>query len=83
MVWEWSCQGVLDFVRVYYQSEGGSDRIYTVNSTTATSATLPDLQCNTKYTISVHMHASGDHNDTRSHSRTVSLPARGIHVPVM
>ena len=71
---ELKAQGVLDFVRVYYQPEGGSDRMYTVNSTTATSATLPNLQCNTKYTISVHVHASGGHIDTRSHSRTVQEP---------
>ena len=39
--------------------------MYTVgNTTAATSATLPNLQCNTAYTIWVY--ASGGSNDTRS-----------------
>ena len=75
--WEWSCQGVLDFARVYYQPEGGSDRMYTVNSTTATSATLPSLQCNTEYTVWVH--ASGGLNNLRSLPILVNLPARGSY----
>ena len=44
--WQWSRQGVLmcaDLVRVHYQPEGGSLMMYTVNNTTATSATLPNL----------------------------------------
>ena len=44
--WQWSCQGVLtcvDLVRVHYQPEGGSLMMYTVDNTTATSATLPNL----------------------------------------
>ena len=49
--WQWSCQGVLDLVRVHYQPEGSSLMMYTVDSITATSATLPNLQCNTNYTI--------------------------------
>ena len=73
--WEWSCQGVLDLVRVDYQPEGGSLMIHTVGNTTATSATLPNLQCNTKYTIWVF--ASDSLNDA---SITVSLPARGMHM---
>ena len=76
--WEWSCQyqGVLDLVRVHYQPEGGSLMMHTVDSTTATSATLPNLQCNTKYNIWVH--ASGGLNNSRSLPRMVNLPARGI-----
>ena len=73
--WQWSCQGVLDLVRADYQPEGGSLMMYTVNSTTSTSATLPNLQCNTKYTIWVE--ASGLHN-SRSLPRMVNLPARGM-----
>ena len=52
--WGWSCQGVLDLVRVHFQPEGGCLMTYTVDSITATSATLPNLQCNTNYTIWVH-----------------------------
>ena len=51
--WEWPCQGLplcFDLVRVDYQPEGGSLMMYTVSNTTATSATLPNLQCNTNYT---------------------------------
>ena len=75
--WEWSCQGVLDVVRVHYQPEGGSLMMYTVDNTTSTSATLPNLQCNTKYTVWVY--ASGGQINTRSVPRMVSLPARGMY----
>ena len=74
--WEWSCQGVLELIRVDYRSEGGSLMMYTVGNTTATSATLPNLQCDTKYTISVHVR--GSQINKTSASRMVSLPARGI-----
>ena len=77
--WEWSCQGLplcVDFIRVDYQLEGGSLMMYTVSNTTATSATLPNLQCNTEYTIWVY--TRGGLNDTRSDSRIVSLPMRGV-----
>ena len=82
VLWEWSNEGVpmcVDLVRVDYQPEGGSLMMYTVGSTTAaTSATLPSLQCNIEYTISIH--ASGGSNDTRSIPRMVSLPPRGMYV---
>ena len=77
--WEWSHHGVLmcvDIVRVYYQPKGGSLMMYTVDNTTATSATLSNLQCNTEYTISVY--ASGGGINKTSASRMVSLPSRGI-----
>jgi len=57
VLWEWSHQGLLtclDSVRVDYQPEGGSLMMYTVESATATNATLSNLQCNTQYTISVY-----------------------------
>ena len=78
--WEWSCQhqGVLDLVRVDYQPEGGSLMMHTVDNTTATSATLSNLQCNTKYTIWVH--ARGGQINRTSTSRMVSLPARGMYM---
>ena len=78
--WQWSRQGVLmcvDLVRVHYQPEGGSLMMYTVDYTTATSATLPNLQCNTKYTVRVQARA-GQINKT-SVPRMVSLPARGLY----
>ena len=71
--WQWSCQDILDLVRVHYQPEGGSLMMYTVDNTTATSATLPNLQCNTKYTVWVHSQI----NKT-SVSKRVYLPARGV-----
>ena len=58
--WQWSCQGVPDLLRVDYQPEGGSRIMHTVGSTTATSATLPNLQCNTNYTITV-VATAGEH----------------------
>ena len=77
--WEWLCQGMpmhINLVRVDYQPEGGSLMMYTVGNTTATSATLPNLQCNTKYTIWVR--AKGSQINRTSTPRMVSLPARGM-----
>ena len=54
VLWEWSLQGVVvcvNNVTVHYQPEGGSLMIHTVDNTTATNATLPNLQCNTEYTV--------------------------------
>ena len=77
--WEWSCQGVpmyINLVRVDYQPEGGSRMMHAVSNTTATSATLLNLQCDTKYTVWVH--ASGGGNNSRSLPIMVNLPARGM-----
>ena len=77
--WKWSSQGVpmcTDLVTIHYQPEGGPVMMYTVN-TTATSVTLPNLRCNTEYTIWVH--ARGGLNDTRSSFILASLPARGVN----
>ena len=78
VLWELSREGLLaclDSVRVDYQPEGGSQMMYTVDSATATSATLSKLLCNTQYTISVY--ASGGRTGMRSLTIKVSLPARG------
>ena len=77
--WEW--QGVpicANNVSVHYQTEGGSLMMYTVNNTTATSATLPNLQCNTEYTVWIH--ASGDLNNSTSAPEMAFLPARGMNM---
>ena len=80
--WEWSCQGVPDFVRVHYRPEGRSLMMYTVSNTMAiTSATLPNLQCNTKYTIWVY--ASVGQTGRTSAPGMVSLPARGMYMHVI
>ena len=81
VLWEWSRQGLLmyvDSVRVDYLPEGGSLMMYTVDSTTATSATLSNLQCNTQYTISVFARAGS--TGKRSLTMVVSLPARGTYI---
>ena len=78
VLWVWSRQGLLmclDSVRVDYQPEGGSLMMYTVDSATATSATLSNLLCNTQYTITIY--AVGGRTGRRSTTRAVSLPARG------
>ena len=79
VLWEWSRQGVLmclESVRVDYRPEGVfHPMMYTVDSRTATSATLSNLQCSTQYTISVY--AEGGRTGKRSVTRVVSLPARG------
>ena len=69
----------LDSVRVDYQPEGGSLMMYTVDNATATSTTLSNLPCNTQYTISAFV-VVGGRTLTRSNTRVVSLPARGIVV---
>ena len=79
--WKWSCQGVLDLVRVHYRPEGASLMMYTVDNTTATSATLPNLQCNTKYTVWVYVASGRSHvTGNTSASRMVSLAARGTYI---
>ena len=78
--WEWSCQGVpmhINHVGVYYQPEGGSRMMHTVESTTATNTTLPNLPCDTKYTMWIH--AEGGQFNRTSVLRMVSLPARGMY----
>ena len=70
--WDW--QGVpmcANNVSVHYQPEGGSSIVHSVENTIATDVTLPNLQCNTKYTIWVY--ASDLNNRT-----TAFLPARGM-----
>ena len=79
--WEWSCQGMpmhINLVRVDYQSEGGFLMMYTVGNRTATSATLPNLQCNTKYTVWVR--AKGGQINRTSTLRMVSLSAKGMYM---
>ena len=73
----------VDLVRVDYRPEGGSLMMYTVNSTTATSATLPNLQCNTKYTVWVHVESGSYMTGNMSAPRMVSLATRGTHVMYM
>ena len=62
----------VDLVRVHYQPEGGSLMMYTVDNTTVTGATVPNLQCNTEYTIRVYAEGGG-----LGPSRLVFLPTRG------
>ena len=55
--------------------------MYTVSNTTATtSATLPNLQCNTNYTIWVYGSGAHGHINGRSAPVMVSLPARGMYI---
>jgi len=87
--WQWSRQGVLtciDLVKLRYQSEGRFQMMYTVGNTTATtSAILPNLQCNTNYTIRVYAESGSNKTGNMSVPRMVSIPARGMcmqwHVP--
>ena len=67
----------VDLVRVHYQPEGGSPMMYTVNNTTATNATLPNLQCNTGYTIWVYVESGSNETGNMSAPIMVFIPARG------
>ena len=68
----------VDLVRVHYQPEGRSMMMYTVDNTTATSAILSNLQCNTEYTIWVD--ARGGGTGKTSAFRMVFIPARGMSI---
>ena len=84
--WEWSRQGVImcvDIVTVQYQPEGGSLMMYTVGNTTVTSATLPNLKCNTKYTVWIYVESGSNNTSNMSSPRMVALPARGMYILVM
>ena len=71
----------VNLVRVHYQPEGGSPMMYTVDNTTATSATLANLQCNTKYTVWVYVASGRSHvTGNTSAPRMVYLPARGTYI---
>ena len=79
--WQWSSSNVslyVDLVTVLYRSEGGSLMRYTVDNTTATSATLLNLQCDSEYTIWVY--ARSGLNNRTSVPRMISLPARGMYI---
>ena len=82
--WRWLRQFqptcIVDLVRVHYQPEGGSLIMYTVSNTTATSATLLNLQCDTQYTIWVYASGGRGHINGRSAPIRVSLPARGMYI---
>ena len=81
VLWEWSLQGVVvcvNNVTVDYRPDGGSLMMYTVDNTTTTNATLPNLQCNTKYTVWVQ--AKHGRTGIRSPASTISLPARGMYL---
>ena len=79
--WQWSRQGVpicVDLIRVHYQPQGGSLMNHTVgNSTPTTSAILPNLQCDTNYTIWVEA-IGGQISRWSQHSAMFYLPAKGI-----
>ena len=54
--------------------------MYTVGSTTATSATLSNLHCNTKFTIWVYVESGSNSTSNISSPRMVVLPARGTYM---
>ena len=64
-------------LRVDYQPGEDSLMSYILGNKTAISATLPNLQCNTVYTINVYV--EGAQTSHQSPPRAVSLPARGIY----
>ena len=68
----------VDLVRVNYQPEGGSLMMYTVGSTTTTNVILPNLQCNTEYTVVVYVESGSNKTGNMSVPRMVSMAARGM-----
>jgi len=85
--WQWLCKNLLtylDLVQVRYKPEGGSLMVYTVGNTTvgnttATSAFLSNLQCNTKYNITVYVESGSNKTGNTSVPMMISLPARGMY----
>ena len=75
--WQWQSQNAsicVDLVQIYYLPV--KDPRTVGNSTATTSATLPNLQCDTHYTIWVK--AWGDRISKESQHVMVYLPARGM-----
>ena len=75
--WQWQRHNAsicVDLVRFHYLPWRGSHTVG--NSTATTSAILPNLQCDTQYTIWVN--ASGGRTSKTSDSVMVYLPARGM-----
>ena len=70
----------VNLVRVDYRPEGGSLMMYTVDNTTATSVTLPNLKCSTKYTILVYVVDGSHMTGNTSAPRMVFLAARGTYI---
>ena len=70
----------VNLVRVHYQPEGGFLMMYTVDNTTATSVILPNLQCNTKYTVWVYVESGSYMTGNMSAPRMVSLDTRGTYL---
>ena len=79
VAWQWTSSVLAPYcfneTYVTYRPDGGGESSLQLSDPAATEATLTGLQCSTSYTISVH--TSSGSTDTRSASRTVSLPARG------
>ena len=79
--WEWQSQNVsicVDLITVHYQPQEGSLMNHAVgNSTATTSAILPNLQCDTNYTIWVEARG-GQISRWSQHSATFYLPAKGM-----
>ena len=76
--WEWQILSVpicVDLIHVHYLQPWRSSR-KVGNSTATTSAILPNLQCDTEYTIRVY--AKGGNTSKESHPVMVYLPARGM-----
>ena len=77
--WQWQILNMsicVDLIRVYYLLPSWRGSHTVGNSTATTSATLPNLQCDTEYTIWVN--AKGGRISKQSNSEMVSLPARGM-----
>ena len=79
--WEWQSQNVficVDLIRVHYQPQGGSLMNHAVGNSTATiGAILPNLQCDTNYTIWVEARG-GRISRWSQHSAMFYLPAKGM-----
>ena len=54
--------------------------MYTVDNTTATNTTLPNLQCNTKYSVWVYVATASHITGNMSAPRMVFLPASGKYI---
>ena len=68
----------VNVVRVHYQPKGGSLMVYMAGSaTTVTSATLPNLQCDTQYTIWINASGGQTKQSSDVSKMVYYLPARG------
>ena len=87
VAWRWTSSGpapnCFNITRVTYRPEGGDESSLQLSDPAATAATLTDLQCNTRYTITVVATAGVHRRENMSIPKMVFVPPRGMYIDVL